>query len=195
MCARCSETGHKDDTCIKDFKCVSCGEKNASYNKKCSFYKSEYDIQHIRVSRNISFFEARKIHQQTPGQRVMDFSGAVKAPTQSTSISTHTYVSCVGPYPVTWKQRPAVSVTNRPVTSVSRSLGTTTRVTDVKKTTAPARLSPPKKGEKSTKPFSSKQRSAPVPGSDAYFTIKTNRGKVKENSPITNVRICPIKFK
>ena len=57
------------------------------------------------------------------------------------------------------------------------------------------RSSPAKKGEKSSKPSSPKQQSAPVPESDAYFTIKTNRGKVKENSPITNVRISPIKFK
>ena len=92
-------------------------------------------------------------------------------------------------------KRPAASVTNRPVPSVSRSVGTTTRVADVKKTAAPARSSPAKKGEKSSKPSSPKQQSAPVPESDAYFTIKTNRGKVKENSPITNVRISPIKFK
>ena len=70
-----------------------------------------------------------------------------------------------------------------------------TGVADVKKTAAPARSSPAKKGEKSSKPSSPKQQSAPVPESDAYFTIKTNRGKVKENSPITNVRISPIKFK
>ena len=57
-CARCSETGHKDESCKKAFKCVNCGECHAAYNKKCSVYKKEYDIQSIRVSRNISFFEA-----------------------------------------------------------------------------------------------------------------------------------------
>ena len=31
---------------------------------KCSYYKREFDIQHIRVSKNVSFFEARTIYQQ-----------------------------------------------------------------------------------------------------------------------------------
>ena len=149
----------------------------------------------LSVSRNISFFEARNVYQQTHGQKVVNYAGAVRVPTQTASVCTQTDVSWVGPEPVTRRQRPAASVTNRPVPSVSRSVGTTTRVADVKKTAAPARSSPAKKGEKSSKPSSPKQQSAPVPESDAYFTIKTNRGKVKENSPITNVRISPIKFK
>ena len=65
VCARCSATGHKDDTCTKEHKCFNCEENHASYNKKCSFYKREYDIQHIRVSQNVSFFEARAIYQKT----------------------------------------------------------------------------------------------------------------------------------
>ena len=194
-CAKCSETGHKDESCTKAFKCINCGESHAAYSKQCAIFKREFDIQSIRVSRNISFFEARKVYQQTHGQKVVNYAGAVSVPTQTASVCTQTDVSWVGPEPVTRRQRPAASVTNRPVPSVSRSVGTTTRVADVKKTAAPARSSPAKKGEKSSKPSSPKQQSAPVPESDAYFTIKTNRGKVKENSPITNVRISPIKFK
>ena len=47
-----------------EYKCVNCGEKRASYNKKCSFYKKEYDIQHIRVPKIVSFFEARTIYKK-----------------------------------------------------------------------------------------------------------------------------------
>ena len=119
---RCSATGHKDDTCTKEHKCVNCEENHASYNKKCSFYKREYDIQHIRVSQNVSFFEARAIYQKTHGQRVMNYAGTTKAPAQCTSVCTQTDVSWVGPQPVTRKQRPAASVTIRPVPSVSRSV-------------------------------------------------------------------------
>ena len=54
VCARCSATGHKDDTCTKEHTCVICEENHAPYHKKCSFYKREYDIQHIRVSQNVS---------------------------------------------------------------------------------------------------------------------------------------------
>ena len=63
-CAKCSETGHKDESCTKSFKCVNCGENHAAYSKKCTVYKKEYDIQSIRVSSNISFFEARMIYKK-----------------------------------------------------------------------------------------------------------------------------------
>ena len=196
VCARCSATGHKDDTCTKEHKCVNCEENHASYNKKCSFYKREYDIQHIRVSQNVSFFEARAIYQKSHGQRVMSYAGAAKAPIQNTSVCTQTDVSWVGAQPVTRKQRPAASVTSRPVPSVSRSVGTTTRVADAQKPVAPARSSPPKKDKTSNKPSSPKVSPVHESESDsAYFTVKTHKGKRKENSPVTSVHISPIKFK
>ena len=60
-------------------------------------------------------------------------------------------MSWVGAQPVTKKQRPAAPVNSRSVPSVLRSVGTTTRVADVKKTVVP------KKGEKTNKPSSPKQ--------------------------------------
>ena len=142
----------------------SSSSTNTSYNKKCTVYKREYDIQNIRVSRNISFFEARKVYQQ------------------NASVCTQTDVSWVGTQPVTRKQRPAAPVNSRSVPSVSRSVGTTTRVADVKRAVAPAKSSPPKKGEKTNKPSSPKQQVEPVHESDAYFTVKTHKGKSKESS-------------
>ena len=88
-CARCSETGHTDESCRKAFKCVNCGECHAAYNKKCSVYKKEYDIQSIRVSRNISFFETRQVHQNTHGQRVMSYAGATKAHRSARRLMCH----------------------------------------------------------------------------------------------------------
>ena len=160
------------------------------------FIKKEYDIQSIRVSSNISFFEARMIYKKTHGQRVMSYAGATKAPIQSSSVCTQTDVSWFGAQSVTRRQRPAASSTSRPLPSVSRSVGTTTRMADVKTTVAPAKSSPPKKGEKSNKPSS--PRVSPVHESEsdtAYFTVKTHKGKCKENSPVTSVHISPIKFK
>ena len=97
----------------------------------------------------------------------------------STSVCTQTDVSRVGAQPVTWKQCPAASVTSRLVPSVSRSVGTTTRVADVKKTVAPAKSSTPKKDPKSSKPSSPKV--SPVHESDAAFILllKHTRGKVR----------------
>ena len=123
----------------------------------------------------------------------MNYAGATKAPTQCTSVCTQTDVSWVGAEPATRKQRHAVSVTSRPVPSVSRSVGTTTRVADVKQV-VPPKSSPPMKNTKSSKP--SLPKVSPLHESDAaYFTVKTHKGKTKENSPVTSVNISPIKFK
>ena len=122
----------------------------------------------------------------------MNYAGSTKAPIQRASIFTQTDVSWVGAQPVTRKQRPAASVTSRPVPSLSRSVGTTTRVADVKQV-VPTKSSPPKKNTRSSK--SSSPKDLPVHESDAYFTVKTYKGKSKESSPITNVQISPIKFK
>ena len=123
------------------------------------------------MSRNISFFEGRMVYQKTHGQRVMSYAGAAKTPIQSISVCTQIDVSWDGAHPVTRKQRPAASVTNRPVPSVSRSVGTPTRGADVQKLVAPTRSSPPKKDKTSNKPSSPK--ASPVHESDAYFTVKT----------------------
>ena len=149
-------------------------------------------IQSIRVSKNISLFEARTIYQETHGQRVISYAGAAKTPIHSTSVCTQTDVSWVGAQPVTWKQRPAASVTSRPVPSVSRSVGTPTRVADVQKPVVPTRSSSPKKDKTSNQPSSPKV--SPVHESDAYFTVKTYKGNSKKSSPMTKVKIS-IKFK
>ena len=54
----------------------------------------------------------------------------------------------------------------------------------MKKTVAPANMSPPKKAEKTNKLSSPKQRIAPVHESDTYFTVKTHKGKSKESSSV-----------
>ena len=179
---------------LREHKCVNCEENHASYNKKCSFYKREYAIQHIRVSHNVSFFEARAIYQKTHGQIVMNYAGTTKAPIECTLVCTQIDVSWVGAQPVTRKQRPAASVTIRPVPSVSQSVDTTTRVADVKKTVAPVKSSSPKKDPKSRKPSSPKV-CLDHESDAAYFTVKTHKGKSQENFPVTSVHISPIKFK
>ena len=128
----------------------------------------------------MSFFEARTIFKKTHGQRVMSYAGAAKTPIQSTSVCTPVDESWVGAQPVSRKPRPAASVTSRPVSSVSLSVGTPTRGADVHKPVASTRSSPPKKDKTPNKPSS--PNVSPVHESDAYFTVKTYKGKSKESS-------------
>ena len=95
----------------------------------------------LEYHRMYLFLKLVQFIKKTHGQRVMNYAGATKAPIQCTAVSTQTDMSWVGAQPVTRKQRPAASVTSRPVPSVSRSVGTTTRVADVKKTVAPVKSS------------------------------------------------------
>ena len=149
----------------------------------------------LEYHRMYLFLKLVQYIKKTHGQRVTSYAGAAKAPIQNTSVCTQADVSWVGAQPVTRKQRPAASVTSRPVPSVSRSVGTTTRVADAQKPVAPARSSPPKKDKTSNKPSSSPKVSPVHESESAYFTVKTHKGKRKENSPVTSVHISPIKFK
>ena len=171
-CYRCRKFGHVTSKCKHIETCTRCSERAQDARKlvirmnlarrllnvlivenvvlhiikKYSVYKKEYDIQSINA-------------------------GAAKAPIQSSSVCTQTDVSWVGPQPVTRRQRPAAPPTSGPLPSVSRSVGTTTRVVDVKKPVVATKSSPPKKDTKSNKPSSPKV--SPVHESDAYFTVKT----------------------
>ena len=144
--------------------------KNAVFiNESMIFSILEYHRMHLLL-KLVQFIK------KTHGQRVMNYARNTKAPIQCTSVCTQTDMSSVGAQPVARKQRPAASVTIRPVPSVSRSVGTTTRVADVKKTVAPAKCSSPKKDPKSSKPFSPKV-CLDHESDAAYFTV--TRGKVR----------------
>ena len=87
----------------------------------------EFDIQHIRVSKNVSFLDARTIYKKNSWKEGNELCWGHQG-SKPVHISTQTDVSWVGAQPVTRKQCPAasVTVTSRPVPSVSRSVGTTT---------------------------------------------------------------------
>ena len=141
-CARCSTTGHKDDTCTKEFKFVYCGENHASYNKKFSFYKREFDIQHIRVSKNGDFFRGSNSLSADSWTDGDELCWSCQDSGPKISICTHIDVLCIGSEPVTRRKRPVASIINRPVLSVSRSMGTPTRVVDATKAGALVGSSP-----------------------------------------------------
>ncbi|GBM44388.1 hypothetical protein AVEN_147394-1 [Araneus ventricosus] len=67
LCRRCSEPGHEETSCQNPENCFNCKGNHASYSKTCPKWKLEKEIQSIKVTRNISIQEARKIvHDRTP---------------------------------------------------------------------------------------------------------------------------------
>lgn len=94
-CFRCSETGHDGTTCKKDLKCINCKGAHMASSKDCPIWNKEKQVQTIKHTKGCSFYEARKIvEQSTPPPRAVTYSQAVKPSMVSIGCQT------VEPYPV-----------------------------------------------------------------------------------------------
>jgi len=60
-CARCGEAGHEDKECKEQPHCVNCDGNHGSFSRDCPSWQKEKEIQSVKVTRGISFPEARKI--------------------------------------------------------------------------------------------------------------------------------------
>jgi len=60
-CARCGEPGHEDKECKAKPHCVNCDGNHGSFSRDCPSWQKEKEIQSVKVTRGISFPEARKI--------------------------------------------------------------------------------------------------------------------------------------
>lgn len=59
-CGRCGGPDHVSDHCKEDPKCLNCGEGHPSYDKKCTKWIFEKEVQRLKVLKNLSYPEARK---------------------------------------------------------------------------------------------------------------------------------------
>ncbi|XP_062552020.1 uncharacterized protein LOC134217274 [Armigeres subalbatus] len=58
-CSKCGELYHEE--CTNSEKCINCGNKHGAFSKECPTLKQEKAITKVKVDKNISFWEARKI--------------------------------------------------------------------------------------------------------------------------------------
>lgn len=58
-CIVCKEKFH--GKCLKEPKCLNCGEKPRSNDKKCHVYEYNFQLKKIMAERNTSFYEAMNI--------------------------------------------------------------------------------------------------------------------------------------
>ena len=106
-CQICSEEGHDSRDCGKDPKCVNCEGKHTSNSKDCPAWKKQKNIIKIKIEKNISFPEARRLCEAgnvagpvTYAQAVAATSLASKSTVspKPTSKSIHTQTN------ITWPQ-------------------------------------------------------------------------------------------
>ncbi|GBO25836.1 hypothetical protein AVEN_65614-1 [Araneus ventricosus] len=78
-CARCSLPDHDSNNCSSTTpKCYNCTGEHPAYFKSCPRYKHEKEIQTVKITKNISFPEARKIVNDRNPQLGLSYSAALK---------------------------------------------------------------------------------------------------------------------
>ena len=68
VCEKCGTGGfhHLASACPNPVKCVNCGINHLSRSNVCEVWKKEKEIMKIKVTRNLTYLEARKIVEHTP---------------------------------------------------------------------------------------------------------------------------------
>ena len=68
VCEKCGTGGfhHLASACPNPVKCVNCGLNHLSRSNVCEVWKKEKEIMKIKVTRNLTYLEARKIVENTP---------------------------------------------------------------------------------------------------------------------------------
>ena len=61
ICARCGQFDHESKTYQNEIACTNCDGKHFAYSRECSGWKMEKTVQQVKVEKNLSFIEARKI--------------------------------------------------------------------------------------------------------------------------------------
>ena len=63
VCANCGADDHSHHTsaCKNSAKCVNCGKAHVSRSNQCEIWKKEKEIMKIKVTKNITYLEAKKV--------------------------------------------------------------------------------------------------------------------------------------
>ena len=88
-CARCGQLDHESKACQNDMACTNCGGKHFAYSRECPKWKLEKMVQQVKVERNLSFTEARKVvESSSPAVKDKSYAAAVKVSTSNIATQT-----------------------------------------------------------------------------------------------------------
>ncbi|KFM60176.1 hypothetical protein X975_06535, partial [Stegodyphus mimosarum] len=78
-CARCSVEGHDMENCNAEPLCANCKGNHAAFSRQCPKWKAEKEVQTIKVTKNISYAEARKLITDAQPRKYLSYAGALKS--------------------------------------------------------------------------------------------------------------------
>ena len=81
LCANCGEDKHCSDdrNCDKTAKCVNCSGPHPTFSRDCPTWHKEKEILKIKYTRNLSFFEARKIVEQQSSTASRNYASIIRS--------------------------------------------------------------------------------------------------------------------
>ena len=68
VCENCGADGHAHQTsqCKNPTKCINCGKGHSPKSNTCEAWLKEKAIMQLKVTNNISYLEAKKMHENQP---------------------------------------------------------------------------------------------------------------------------------
>ncbi|KFM69255.1 hypothetical protein X975_21418, partial [Stegodyphus mimosarum] len=86
---RRSVEGHGNENCNAEPLCANCKGNHAAFSRQCPKWEAEKEMQTIKVRKNISYAEARKLVTDAQPRKYLSYAGALKS---FKSVSTQTAI-------------------------------------------------------------------------------------------------------
>ena len=115
ICGRCSGS-HEDQECSAAPQCQNCKGPHPAWSKDCPMWRKEKLIQEVRITRKLTFPEARKIVEQDSQPKGQTYAQAAAPPHPTKEMSIQT--------DFTWLDRPHPVPTKISSSPSSRSVNT-----------------------------------------------------------------------
>ena len=178
ICFKCSEEGHEGFSCTNSPKCANCNEAHAASSKDCSLYKKEKEIQKLKVERNVTYPEARRIFSAANNSTATSYASVTKRVLRTIETQTMFTWPIGNPNPVELPSQKTDKTIIPTKYQAASSQTPSTSIQSQKHTSSPKSPTKVKKpeGRSSTKSPTKPQK----PENKSSDNQKTNPGKSKE---------------
>nr|XP_042912728.1 uncharacterized protein LOC122272794 [Parasteatoda tepidariorum] len=93
-CSRCGQPGHSFRSCSSPEKCANCNEDHSANSRRCLKWKQEKQILSIKVTQNLSYFEAKTKFLSSQPRPNVSYAAAVMNPISNTKHTKSVGCQC-----------------------------------------------------------------------------------------------------